>query len=92
MSNEPKTRPVETLRDGAIKAAIWRNETEKGVFHRVTFARTYEDDEGKLQDTDSYSGTELLQLSHLAPKAYDRVRKLNKAARIADENEDGEEA
>lgn len=28
-----KTRPVETLRDDAIKAAIWKNESENGDFY-----------------------------------------------------------
>jgi len=32
MSKQTKQRPVETLRDGAIKAAIWRNESENGAW------------------------------------------------------------
>jgi hypothetical protein len=81
---ETKTRPVETLRDGSIKAAIWRNESGNGAFHSVTFSRTYKNQEtGELHDTDSYSGTELLQLSRLAGKAYDRANKLTREARAA---------
>lgn len=93
MSTKSKQRPVETLRDGAIKAAIWRNESENGVFFAVTFARTYKDASGELQDTDSFSGTQLLRLARLADKAYDRAAKLTKAARAEDEGTDeGEEA
>ena len=92
MSKETKTRPVETLRDGSIKAAIWRNESENGPFHGVTFARTYTDDKGELHDTDSFSGTQLLRLCRLADKAYDRTAKLTKAARDVDESEDQVEA
>ncbi len=92
MSNETKTRPVETLRDGAIKAAIWRNESENGPFFNVTFARTFKAGDGELRDTESFSGTQLLRLSHLASKAYDRAAKLTKAARVADDHEDEEEA
>lgn len=93
MSKKTKTRPVETLRDGAIKAAIWRNESENGDFFSVTFARTYKDSQGDLQDTDSFSGTQLLRLARLAEKAYDRTAKLTKDARAKDdENDEGEEA
>lgn len=80
-----KTRPVETLRDGALKAAIWKNESENGDFFAVTFARTYKDGKGDLQDTDSYSGAQLLRLAHLATKAYDRVAKLTREARASDD-------
>jgi hypothetical protein len=84
MSNSnqtPKPGPVETIRDGAIKAAIWRNDSENGVFHGVTFSRTFKNGAGELQDTSSYSGTQLLRLAHLAQKAYDRSAKLTKEAR-----------
>jgi len=90
MSKETKTRPVKTLRDGAIKAAIWKNESENGPFHSITFARTFKDGEGNLQDTDSYSGVELLRLSRLAGKAYDAAAKLTRLARALDEDEEAE--
>jgi hypothetical protein len=89
--SQTKTPPVETLRDGAIKAAIWRNESENGVFFGVTFARTYKNGEGNLQDTDSYSGSQLLRLARLAEKAYDRAAKLTKEARAKDEETEGGE-
>ena len=80
MTNQTKNRPVETLRDGALKAAIWRNESESGVFYNVTFARTYKDAKGNLQDADSYSGAQLLRLSRLAELAYTRSGDLGKTA------------
>jgi hypothetical protein len=88
---ENKPRPVVTLRDGSVKAAIWRNESENGPFHGVTFARTYKDGDGNYHDTDSYSGTELLQLSRLAGKAYDRANKLTREARVTGQEEEGAE-
>ena len=90
MSKETKTRPVETLRDGAIKAAIWRNESENGPFFNVTFARTYKKGEGELQDTDSFSGSQLLRLARLADKAYGRTAQLAKAARAENDTDDEE--
>lgn len=87
-----KQRPVETLRDGALKAAIWKNESENGPFFAVTFARTYKNGDDQLHDTDSFSGSQLLRLSRLADKAYDRTAALTKAARATDDTDEGEEA
>jgi len=90
MSNQTKQRPVETLRDGSVKAAIWKNEGENGTFYNVTFARTYISD-GNIKDTDSFSGTQLLRLSRLAEKAYDRVAELNKEAQVSEDNQEDSE-
>ena len=90
MSKQTKQRPVETLRDGAIKAAIWKNESENGAFFAVTFARTYKNGD-ELKDTDSFSGSQLLRLARLAEKAYDRTSKLVKAERLKDETDEAEE-
>lgn len=81
MTNQTKNRPVETVRDGALKAAIWKNESESGVFYNVTFARTYKDGKGNLQDADSYSGAQLLRLSRLAELAYTRAGELGQSAK-----------
>ncbi|MGH1416378.1 MAG: hypothetical protein ACRBB0_23010, partial [Pelagimonas sp.] len=48
MSDDHTNRPAETLREGALKAAIWRNESETGAYHTVTVARTYKDKDGNL--------------------------------------------
>ena len=69
-------RPTTTLRDGRLKAAIWSQSSEKGGFHRVTFARGYRDESGAWHDSDSFSGAELLRLAHLAGRAYDEVQRL----------------
>lgn len=85
-------RPVETIRDGAIKAAIWRNEGEKGAFFSVTVARTYKGEDGELHDSDSFSGTQLLQLARVLGKAYDRAGRLARAEKAkANSEEAGEE-
>lgn len=90
MSKKTKQRPVETLRDGALKASIWRNESENGAFFAVTFARTYRNGDGDLNDTESFSGSQLLRLARLADKAYDRTSKLIRAERAKDETEEEE--
>ena len=82
MTEQTKTKPVETLRDGNLKAAIWKNESGNGHFFSVTFERTYTDEKDGIKSAHSFSGTQLLQLARLADKAYDRSRKLTKAARV----------
>ncbi len=37
------TKPISEIRIGAIKAAIWENETTKGTRYNVTFSRLYKD-------------------------------------------------
>lgn len=67
-------KPVDTLRDGRVKAAIWEKETEKGPFHSVTFSRAYRDQDGQYADAQSFSGTDLLKVSRLAERSYDQVQ------------------
>lgn len=73
--NDEHKKPVESLRDGSVKAAIWENEGEKGKFHSVTFTRTYRDREGNYADTNRFSGTDLLKLSSMATQSYEAVQR-----------------
>ncbi|MGD1884988.1 MAG: hypothetical protein ACFB11_22230 [Paracoccaceae bacterium] len=69
-----KRQPLTTLRNCALKATIWENENNKGaVFHTVTFARTYEDKDGRLQDSHSFSRSELLRVAKLADRSDDLI-------------------
>lgn len=80
MTQETNNRPVDTLRDGALKAAIFENQGEKGPFYSVKITRTYTDSKGDFRDSTSFSGSELLRVAHLAAKAYDRSNELRAAA------------
>ena len=80
MANQPE----ETLRDGSLKATIWKNEGEKGTFFSVNLTRIYKDDAGNYHDSDSFSGTELLRIAHLATRAYDRISELRQQERAND--------
>ena len=62
-----KTRPIHEVRLGAIKAAVWRNETEVGVRYNVTFSRLYKDGD-TWQSTDSFGRDDLLLLSKVRTK------------------------
>lgn len=77
--------PRDVLRDGALKASIWRNEGENGPFYSASLARTYKDEgSGELRDSHSFAGNELLRVSELARKAYDRTQELRREDRSAD--------
>lgn len=76
MSTTNKNKPADTLRDGAIRATIWRNQSDNGVFFTTEFTRTYQDDQGTYHDSHSFSGVELLKLAHLAGRTYDRIGQL----------------
>lgn len=73
-------RPMETLREGPLKAAIWRNEGEHGAYHAVTLARTYKDRDGNLQDTSSFRAKDMLGLSELARRAHHHAHDLDREA------------
>jgi hypothetical protein len=72
MTTKPN-KPIQTLRDGNLKAAIWSNQGEKGGFYNVTFSRTWIDAEGKFHDSDTFSRADLLRLAHVATHAYDLI-------------------
>lgn len=64
-----RARPVEEIRIGAIRAAIWRNDTESGVRHNVTFERIYRDGQ-EWRSTASFGRDDLLLLGKVADQAH----------------------
>ncbi len=70
--------PVEVIRDGSIKAAIFRNHGENGSFFSTQITRTYEDREGNIRDAHSFTGTDLLRASEIAKRAYERTIELRR--------------
>ncbi len=75
MSNQPE----QTIRDGNIKATIWRNEGSKGDFYTTDFSRTYKNENEELQDTTGMHHQDLLKISRLSQKAYDYILELKQA-------------
>ena len=41
----PKTQPAQQIRSRSVKAALWRNSTDKGTFYNLTLERLYKDGE-----------------------------------------------
>ena len=82
MTNKPET----TLRDGTLSATIWKNSGEAGkIFYSVKIIRRYRDDAGNWHDSDSFTGSELLRIAHLATKTYDLTTELKQRDRDATE-------
>ncbi len=77
MSNTPK----DTIRDGRIKATLWRNEGEKGPYVSTDFSRSWQDAEGQWHDSKSFGLGDLLGLSELARTAYGRGREIERDLR-----------
>lgn len=77
--------PIDQIRDGALKAAIWLNQSEKGNYYSVTVTRTYRSGE-TFKDSSSFTGTENLRAAELHRKAYDRVLELRAQERAARAN------
>ena len=75
-------KPIDEIRIGAVKAAIWQNDTERGPRFNATFARLYRDGE-RWKSTDSFGRDDLLVLSKLADLAHSRVHELQRAQRTA---------
>lgn len=76
-----KSKPVEEIRIGAIKAAIWRNDGEQGPRFNVSFQRIYRTNEGEWRSTDSFGRDDLLILGKVADAAHTRVLQLQGEAR-----------
>ena len=68
MTTQSIKKPVRTLRDGLLKAAIWKNQGTESVFYSVTFERSYKDKDGNFKDTSSFTGVDLLRLSNRASR------------------------
>jgi hypothetical protein len=69
MTEQAKKKPVKEIRIGAVKAAIWSNETERGVRHNVTFERLFKDGD-TWKSSSSFGRDELLLLAKVADQAH----------------------
>lgn len=70
--------PLHRLADGKLKATVWENEGKDGVYHTVTLAKTYEDRDGQLRDSHSFTGGELLRIAELARESHGVIRDIRR--------------
>lgn len=73
MNKKNANQPASTLRDGSLKATIWKNEGENGPRYSVNLSRTWRDEQGNYHDSDGFSGSEVLRIARLANIAYDEI-------------------
>ena len=67
-------KPVAEVRIGAVKAAIWPNQTESGaVRYNVTFSRIYKDADGNWKSTSSFGRDDLLVVAKVADLAHTKI-------------------
>lgn len=71
-----KNKPIETLRDGRLKVAIWANQTEKGTRYSLNLTYNYPTQDGNWRDTHYLPEREFLRGSHLLSQAHNRVREI----------------
>jgi len=64
----PANPPAHEIRLNAIRATIWKNETEKGPRFNTTFERSYRDGE-KWKSSDAFGRDDLLTLGFLTHEA-----------------------
>lgn len=68
-------KPADTIRDGAIKATIWKNTSDNGDFYSVDLSRGYKQGDD-WKETTSLTGTDVLRGARLLERAYDRISQL----------------
>ncbi len=56
--SDTKVGPVQEIRLGRIRAAIWENETQNGTRHNVTVSRLYKDGDN-WKDSSSFGRDDL---------------------------------
>ena len=81
MTTSPKNNapPVEELRVGTCRAAIWRNQAEGNTFHSATFSRLYKTEDG-WRNRSSFGINDLPHLALLAQETHRAIAALNAAA------------
>lgn len=76
---------VKQIRDGAIYASIFQNNSEKGVFYSATYGRTYTSNEDMPKTASDFSGTDHLKIANLALKVYDEIAALRQSNKMTAE-------
>src|SRR5262245_30155494 len=71
MQQGTKNKPVHDVRLGLVKAAIWINEHENGIWYQVNINRSYKDKEGdEWKSTDYFNRDDLLLVAKVADLAH----------------------
>jgi hypothetical protein len=68
--SEERNQPVHAIRLRNVRAAIWANTLDSGVYYNVTLSRSYRDQEGNWHTTESFGREDLLLLAKVADLAH----------------------
>lgn len=90
-SNGSATRPVQEIRMGRIRAAIWENETENGTRFNVTVSRLYKDGDN-WKDANSFGRDDLLVVAKVLDRCHTWIHSANGSAGISDGERGSEDA
>lgn len=92
MPQNQTQKPVQSFRLGNIKAAVWANKTGEGkTFYNVTFERSYKDEKGEWNESDSYGRDDLPLLAKVADQAHTWIFAEQAKNRAANREEDGQD-
>ncbi len=72
--SDTKNKPIREIRMGAIKASIWENRNDKGVWHNVSLSRIYKSGD-EWKSTESFGRDDLLTVAKLADLAHTWIYK-----------------
>lgn len=78
-----KRKPYAKVSMFPVEAAIWRNETEKGVLYSVSYQCSFKNSDGKWDHSGNFGRTESLLLSKVADLAHSKICELESADRNA---------
>ena len=69
-------KPIHTIREGACKVTIWRNDRPdgKGYWYSLNPGRTYTDTNDQPQTASDFSGGDILQIAELMRLGYHWIR------------------
>lgn len=81
-------RPAAKISLFPITAAIWHNEKDGRSFYSVNFQRSYKDEKGNWQNSESFGLSDLLLLAKLADLAHTEIYKLRGSDRQTQQPED----
>lgn len=88
-SNKEAVRPVQEIRMGRIRAAVWANETENGTRYNVTVSRLYKDDD-KWKDSTSFGRDDLLLVAKVADACHSWILAETGSAMASGNEADGD--
>lgn len=80
-------KPAHEIRLGRVRGTAWRNDTDSGTFHNVTFSRLYKDDAGEWKDAGSFSRDDLPLIAKVADLLHTWLYELGNGERKEAANE-----